>query len=486
MRLTGITQKEVSTELERNEGPFNIINKMSKYVNIDKGVPSFFPTSKAISNLKYRTNMKMCMDSNPIVALHKMKFSPEYSDSIKSIGLSPFHVLYWHKYQQMWYKQYSNSESPCLNMDATGGVIIAPQNIDGSPSKATFLYNIVAVPQGKISKPIGHFISQKHNSNMIAFMLNEMFQYSFKKPSKIVVDDSAALLAASVIVFTTCSTMASYLKKCFAILNDEDTTYPECQIRLDVSHYVKHVMHTPALKTSDTRVKRFYKCCIGLIVNCTSKNELSDIIRHIATVSQNEYLGSDSMNRVLPGENSLLWLKKMILTNESSLNSLVAGDVESEDADKEGDDTEENEITEKEGEMPNAPWLDNIFNSIEISNTKTIHENMYQNITFFNHFKKIIKRVPLWSGVMNNYFQVKDGMPATSAHCESSFNIIKNIIFKNENLPIRADRFVQKHLDAMEGSLRLALASTAGEHENEKRENDFNLMTDENKKLGNY
>lgn len=123
-----------------------------------------------------------------------MKYSPEYSDSIKSIGLSPFHVLYWHKYQHLWYQQYAQSESPSLTIDATGSVVIAPQNIDGSPSKALYFYNVVAVPKDKTSKPIGNFLSQKHNSNMIAFMLNEMFQYSFKKPAKIVVDDSAALL----------------------------------------------------------------------------------------------------------------------------------------------------------------------------------------------------------------------------------------------------------------------------------------------------
>lgn len=72
---------------------------MSKYVNIDK-LQHLCPVQNQFQIENIELIWKHA-DSNPIIALNKIKFSPEYGDTIKSIGVSPFH-----KYQQMWYEQY--------------------------------------------------------------------------------------------------------------------------------------------------------------------------------------------------------------------------------------------------------------------------------------------------------------------------------------------------------------------------------------------
>ncbi|KAL6417362.1 hypothetical protein ACFW04_012803 [Cataglyphis niger] len=46
-------------------------------------------------------------------------------------------------------------------------------------------------------------------------------------------------------------------------------------------------------------------------------------------------------------------------------------------------------------------------------------------------------------------------LPLYSASVESDFNIIKNIMLKNEKTPMRADEFVMKHVNFMSGRIKL-------------------------------
>lgn len=56
---------------------------------------------------------------------------------------------------------------------------------------------------------------------------------------------------------------------------------------------------------------------------------------------------------------------------------------------------------------------------------------------------------------MIKYFNISQ-LTASSASVESYFNDLKNRSFHNDNLPIRADRFIRKHIKEIESMLKLA------------------------------
>lgn len=265
-KLTGETKAEVRKHLETHESAYVIKSSLAKkYTEIGKCAPVFLPSEKQITQLKYKDNLEECYDRNPIKSLQIMKYAHEFKDCIHFIGADPFFVIYWHPYQVRWYQQYCRNETPIITIDATGSVVYSPRHADNSESKHTFLYNIMAISDKGTSKPIGHMLTQNNTSNFIAFMLTEMFKKIFKMPKQIVSDNSPALLAASVKAFTTCFTLKSYIDKCFQILVEHEGNL-ECYIRLDVSHFVKNVIVSNCFNGTDSRVKFFFKCCIGAII----------------------------------------------------------------------------------------------------------------------------------------------------------------------------------------------------------------------------
>lgn len=81
--------------------------------------------------------------------------------------------------------------------------------------------------------------------------------------------------------------------------------------------------------------------------------------------------------------------------------------------------------------------------------------NACYNPDFAKQFtKQLIPYVPLWTGIMRSHFK-RGGLIATSASVESAFNDLKNKTFKGQ-LPIRPDKFVLQHLDALDGQIKLA------------------------------
>lgn len=65
--------------------------------------------------------------------------------------------------------------------------------------------------------------------------------------------------------------------------------------------------------------------------------------------------------------------------------------------------------------------------------------------------------LPLWTAVMVPHFKSVHNT-ASSANVEAEFKHIKHGLFKHESLPIRMDRFVIRHLEFLEGNMRLSSA----------------------------
>lgn len=459
-KLTGETKAEVRKRLETHESAYVIKSSMAKtYTEIGKCAPVFLPSEKQITQLKYKDNLDNCYDINPIKSLQIMKYAHEYKDCIHFIGADPFYVIYWHPYQVRWYQQYCRNETPIITLDATGSVVYSPKHADNSKTKHTFLYNIMAISNLGTSKPIGHMLTQDNTSNFIAFMLSEMFKKIFKMPKQIVSDNSPALLAASVKVFTTCYTLKNYIDKCFQILI-ENEGYLECYIRLDVSHFVKNVVASKCFNDTDSRVKFFFKCCIGAIVNSSCFDKVKQIVKHVATLASNKYFGEYN-GKMLPAEYALLELNKIIAVNgEEQQEKNDNKDEEDEQDEPENYPNDHDDSDIKCTEFSKISWVLDIFKNISIASKfdNNSRPNLYYNPKFLAYFKKLLETVPLWSSIMNFYFNEKNCMPPTSASCESSFKNTKHLIFKNHSLPIRPDRFVEIHLNSLEGILVSAVS----------------------------
>lgn len=109
-------------------------------------------------------------------------------------------------------------------------------------------------------------------------------------------------------------------------------------------------------------------------------------------------------------------------------------------------------------------WLNEWILSIEhiarekyvTESTGSVYEknNFHYLPSFSKSFLKFLKTYPLWSAIMTQHYNVNE-LTASSANVESYFNDLKNRSFHNDKLPIRADKFVCKHMKEIEGMFKL-------------------------------
>lgn len=81
-------------------------------------------------------------------------------------------------------------------------------------------------------------------------------------------------------------------------------------------------------------------------------------------------------------------------------------------------------------------------------------DNIHLFPEIFPHIMRLASYLPIWTGIMVPAFQ-STSITVSSGTVEAEFNNIKNGLFKHENLPIRADHFIARHLSFLEGNMRL-------------------------------
>lgn len=79
--------------------------------------------------------------------------------------------------------------------------------------------------------------------------------------------------------------------------------------------------------------------------------------------------------------------------------------------------------------------------------------NAYYNPEAAKKIKDLMNYLPLWTGIMRTHFK-RGSHIATSSNVEAEFSEIKTRVFKNQ-LPMRIDKFIIRHIEYLEGSLRL-------------------------------
>ncbi|XP_044727725.1 modular serine protease-like [Chrysoperla carnea] len=76
--------------------------------------------------------------------------------------------------------------------------------------------------------------------------------------------------------------------------------------------------------------------------------------------------------------------------------------------------------------------------------------NAYYLPNFAQDLLRICKHFVMWTGVLSSKYMAT--VTASSSYVESYFNDLKNSVLKNENLPIRADKFFVHHVRSIEGT----------------------------------
>lgn len=122
--------------------------------------------------------------------------------------------------------------------------------------KPVFLY-VISVRSDGINRPVFQALSQRHTSDFISYFLKywRHFNNNKKNPHEVVVDNSNALILASIQAFTMFQTRVAYLNACFRNLIENGEIDIGCYIRLDRSHIVKQIMNMEIFDRVDYRLK---------------------------------------------------------------------------------------------------------------------------------------------------------------------------------------------------------------------------------------
>lgn len=388
----------------------------------------------------------------PILSLVELKHT-QFSGSIHSIGIDPFLVHYWSNHQVVIYKDLTK-EYCSISVDATGSLIKTIKRTSLNLLSAhIFLYEAVLhTSYGQI--PITQMLSEKQDTQTIQNWLTQWLLCGIKVPNEVVCDFSTALIGALTRAFNN-SSMRDYTASCFDILVGKNEILPQCYIRIDVAHMIKIFCRIPYFKgIQNKKLKTFYVSCLRLLLTSSNLNEFTEILTALLTVAKSETDGWVKDTIETPAEFSRLLLLEKI-KNITVADYKDNFDIICDNNLKENDDQE---VTE---ETSNA--IDEYLRQIEMDAAKNSKIQGNRISAFFlpglpSVILRLSRYFPLWTGVMISKFNSPYCI-ATSAPVESDFAELKKRILKFDLQPMTADRFIAKHLNALEGSSKLFRSS---------------------------
>lgn len=139
--------------------------------------------------------------------------------------------------------------------------------------------------------PVSQMLSQIHTTNHITYWLTD---WKMRSPPvhEIIIDCSEALMSACIKTFTESNDTNSYISACTdSLLNGSKT--PACYIRCDRSHFAKSITGNRILKSTHPKVRTLLKGAIGYMIKCKSIDECETILRHVFTLTKNEYVNDN-------------------------------------------------------------------------------------------------------------------------------------------------------------------------------------------------
>lgn len=300
------------------------------------------------------------------------------------------------------------------------------------------------------ARSVSQMLSQNHTANHINFWLTDWKNRNVRV-DEVIIDSSEALWNACVKSFAECNDTNSYITLCTNSLLF-GTKPPASFIRSDRSHFVKAVINNNILKRTPEKMKSILLGVIGYVIQCERIEECEIILRHIFTLTKNEYVNDDVMA-------SKDFLKELVSTHDftssqtpsppSSLNNDWQIDIFHEDK------TRKYPTTYKDTSM--FHWIMNIYESVHANNQggKGFIDSAYFSSTAEDFVFRIFVRLPLWSNIMCGVFD-SDNYTPSSTPSENEFKNIKRLMGIKT---YRVNVFVNLHLEQIFGISKLALAN---------------------------
>lgn len=262
IKLTPYERRKISRHRISLSATFVHKKIATKFMNFGAICPSFVPNLHTLQEIKHETNKASWFHENQILSLSQMSFTNPHSTIIKDMNLYPhFHIYYWTPEQTEYYKAYSDKcSSITLTVDATGSIFVPVTLPDKKKFTKTFYLYVVLLTANSNYKsvPVGQMITDSHSLQSIANWLSHWKQFNFRPPTEVIIDDSAALIRATVKVFTLYESTKDYINACYNLLlsPSDHRNAPNVHILLDTSHFAKTIYNY--FKDIDVRIKTFY------------------------------------------------------------------------------------------------------------------------------------------------------------------------------------------------------------------------------------
>lgn len=264
-------------------------------------------------------------------------------------------------------------------------------------------------------------------------------------------DNSSALLLSTVQKFAGINSLNEYLDKCFeALFNNAQA--PRCLILLDRSHVVAIIMRMFRKIKCHHTVQNMIQRVFGYLILVNDIKIAEEVVRNTFIL-----LHSERYNEDVRAAHD--YLKKYVDQHDSSQPQQ-----ENDKNESISYDNSENFLMVND-QNKFKTWADNISkevhqkcndrnilnNSGEVSPPNVFNCASLVQIAV-NHFSKIV----LYSNVMCG--KGSSGA-STSSGTESGFRNIKTFVF-NGDRNIRVDRFVTRHIDHIDGDMKLNLSES--------------------------
>lgn len=464
------------------------LEEANKLMNYGDPEPSHLPTLNALRCAKYKVQDEANVDKDIYASLNIAKFTTPYQESIKDIGFNKFYVKYWTPSQVNAYREFTkkNKTTAVFVVDATGKVVKKLRRPFSNKSSAIFLYQAKVYDESTgMEFPVCQMISERHDNMAIYSWLYDWIKQSVPTPPSCVSDRSIAILSGAVQAFTQYKTLSEYLIHCYNVLFfDEIEELPKCFVRCDIAHLIKNITCWKPLKKLTPNVRVFYVHSIAELLKANSVGQVENIVKALCQLASSTTVGKKLENGIptsqdVPAESARKLLRDIISNSTHNEDVLISTCEDAVIADEEKylDSRDEMDFEKEIDNNPFMVWGKEIFKKNDQSDGPIgEYDSAFYCPLLLTHVLDLVNNLPLVSAVMVDKFGFGQ-QTATSAKIETTFNVVKHLLFQEKELPMRADHFVTRHIMAIEGELKLFatnfLLSQRSQQDNEEISEEF-------------
>jgi len=179
--------------------------------------------------------------------------------------------------------------------------------------------------------PVTQMLSERHDTLTIYYWLGQWLKSGVKIPNEAVSDYSRTLLGAMAKAFCNCSSLHSYIGKCFSTLHGQIGELPTCFLRVDVSHMVKLFCRIKCfIGIKNKHLKEFYVRALRLLLTSITLISFKEILCATFTVVYSETDGWLMNDETLetPAEKCRNYLVSLMkgISNDTSVTINDIGD----------------------------------------------------------------------------------------------------------------------------------------------------------------